>query len=89
MVADMAQRWLSNEVASMTTVNRAGTFRYRMFSTTVSLALNQILQNVFILLLLPCQVGMPGWGSVPSSSIFSCLEHFLPPNFPLCQMLYV
>ena len=33
-----------------------------------------------LLLLLPCQTMMPGRGSLPSSSIFSCLGHLPPPN---------
>ena len=33
----------------------------------------------WVISLLPCPAMMPGRGSVPSSSIFSCLGHLLPP----------
>jgi len=32
MVGDMAKRWLSSEAASVTAVNKAGTFRYQQTS---------------------------------------------------------
>ena len=36
---------------------------------------------VLVVSLLPCSAMMPGQGSVPSSSIFSCLGHLPPPLF--------
>ena len=35
---------------------------------------------LLFLCLLPCPAGMPGQGSVPSTSIFSCLGRLPPPN---------